>query len=164
MREHRYSIDFPHSAERLWALMQDYDRWPEYAPMVISVKILHPGDATGSGLLRRVIYPMPFGRRGAALELVTDVEANRGYTYTMISREPGNDQTGHVRLEPLGPAQTRLHFDERYHLTKAPYKWFEGQIYRFINKKNEESMRALSQWLTDHPEYRPDLIAARTAS
>ena len=159
MREHRYSVDFPHSAERLWALMQDYDRWPDYAPMVLAVEVLHPGDADGNGLLRRVIYPMPFGRRGAALELVTDVEANRGYTYTMISREPGNDQTGHVRLEPLGPSETRLHFDERYHLTKAPYRWFEAQIYRFINKKNEESMRALSQWLTDHPEYRPDLVA-----
>jgi hypothetical protein len=158
VREHRYSVDFPHSAERLWALMQDYARWPDYAPMVIAVEVLHPGDEGGNGLLRRVIYPMPFGRRGAALELVTDVVPNRGYTYTMISREPGNDQTGHVRLEPLGPGRTRLHFDERYHLTKAPYRWFEGPIYRFINKKNEESMRALSQWLTDHPEYRPDLI------
>jgi hypothetical protein len=138
--------------------MQDYARWPDYAPMVIAVEVLHAGDEGGNGLLRRVIYPMPFGRRGAALELVTDVVPNRGYTYTMISREPGNDQTGHVRLEPLGPGRTRLHFDERYHLTKAPYRWFEGPIYRFINKKNEESMRALSQWLTDHPEYRPDLI------
>ena len=28
-----------------------------------------------------------------------------------------------------------------------------------INRKNEESMRALSAWLTAHPEYRPDLSA-----
>ena len=163
MREHRYSIDFPHCAARLWALMQDYDRWPEYAPMVIAVEVLHPGDKDGNGLLRRVIYPMPFGRRGAALELVTDVVANGGYSYKMISRQPGNDQIGHVRLEALGQNQTRLHFDERYHLTGIPWKWFEGPIYRFINKKNEESMRALSQWLTDHPEYRPDLVEGPSA-
>jgi len=25
--------------------------------------------------------------------------------------------------------------------------------YRFINRKNEESMRQLSAWLTAHPEY-----------
>ena len=75
----------------------------------------------------------------------------------MLSREPGNDQTGRVRLEPLGPGKTRLHFEERYHLTSFPWRLFEAQIYRFINKKNEESMRALSQWLSDHPEYRPDL-------
>ena len=160
MREHRYSVDLPHGPARLWALMQDYGRWPEYAPMVIAVEILHPGDSGGNGLLRRVIYPLPLGRRGAALELVTDVAPNCGYSYTMISREPGNDQTGRLRLEALGPNRTRLSFEERYHLTSAPWRWFEGAIYRFINKKNEESMRAMSEWLSAHPEYRPDLLEA----
>jgi ribosome-associated toxin RatA of RatAB toxin-antitoxin module len=157
MREHRYTLDLPHSPERLWALMQDYARWPEYAPMVLAVEVLHPGDARGNGLLRRVIYRLPLGRRGAALELVTELEPARGYTYTMLSREPGNDQTGRVRLEPLGPGRTRLHFEERYQLTSWPWRLLEGPIYRFINRKNEASMRALSQWLVDHPEYRPDL-------
>jgi len=158
MREHRYTLDLPHSPARLWALMQDYARWPEFAPAVLEVQVLWPGDARGNGLLRRVIYPMPLGRRGAALELVTDVEPERGYTYTMISREPGNDQTGRLRLEPVGPNRTHLHFEERYHLVSRPWAWFEGPIYRFINRKNEESMRALSQWLTDHPDYRADLV------
>ena len=76
----------------------------------------------------------------------------------MISREVGNDQTGRLRLESLGPNRTRLHFEERYHLTSAPWKWFEGPIYRFINKQNEQSMQRLSQWLTDHSEYRPELV------
>ena len=40
----------------------------------------------------------------------------------------------------------------------APFRWFEGQIYAFINKKNEESMRRASAWLTEHPEYRADLM------
>lgn len=156
MREHRYSMDMPHPPERVWALMQDYDRWIEYAPMVIRVDVLHAGDKEGNGLLRRVIYKMPFGRQGSALELVTEVEAARGYTYTMISRDPGNDQTGRLRLEPTANG-TRLHFEERYHLTRAPWKWLEGPIYGFINRQNERSMRALSQWLSDHPEYRSDL-------
>ena len=82
------------------------------------------------------------GREGSALELVSDVEPERGYTYTMISGTPGNDQIGHVRLEPLGPNRTRFHFDERYNLQQAPFKWFEGPIYKFINKNNEDSMRA----------------------
>ena len=158
MREHRYTLEFPHSAARVWALMQDYDRWADYAPMVDSVEILEPGDANGNGLLRRVVFPMPFGRKGEAFERVTEVVPEGGYTYTMLSKEPGNDQTGKLRLEALGPGKSRLHFEERYHLTKAPWKWFEGAIYRFINKKNEESMRALSQWLVDNPEYRRDLI------
>ncbi len=125
--------------------------------MVTRVQVLHPGDAQGNGLLRRVIYRLPLGRQGSALELVTEVTPARSYTYTMISREPGNDQTGRVRLEPLGKDYTRLHFEERYHLTKAPWRWVEGAIYRFINRQNEASMRALSTWLSEHPEYRTDL-------
>ena len=156
MREHRYVLDLPHPPQRLWALMQDYGRWSEYAPMVLRVEVLHPGDEGGNGLLRRVIYRLPFGRRGCALELVTDVEPARGYTYTMIGRSPGNDQRGRLRLQPLGSG-TRLFFEEHYQLTSLPWKWFEGPIYRFINRKNEESMQRLSDWLTRHPEYRPDL-------
>ena len=158
MREHRYTIEMPHSPARLWALFQDYENWTAYAPMVRRVDVVWPGDADGNGLLRRVIYDMPLGRSGSALELVTDVEPERGYTFTMLSREPGNDQTGKVRLEPAGPNRTRFSFEERYHLTKAPWKWFEGPIYRFINKKNEASMRRAAAWLTEHPEYRPDLV------
>jgi ribosome-associated toxin RatA of RatAB toxin-antitoxin module len=157
VREHRYSVELPHRAERLWALMQDYERWTDYAPMVQRVEVLHAGDARGNGLLRRVVYRMPLGRTGCALELVTQVEPARGYAYTMLSRTPGNDQTGRLRLEPLGPARTRLHFEERYHLESAPWKWFEAPIYRFINRQNETSMQRLSEWLTAHPEYRPDL-------
>jgi hypothetical protein len=59
MREHRYTLDMPHSARRVWALMQDYDRWSVYAPMVLRVEVLHPGDDGGNGLLRRVVYKMP---------------------------------------------------------------------------------------------------------
>ena len=157
MREHRYSIEMPHSAARIWALFQDYDKWSEYAPMVLDVAVLWPGDEHHNGRLRRVTYKLPLGRKGSALELVTDVEPERGYTYTMISPKPGNDQIGHIRLEQLGADRTLFLFDERYNLTSAPWKWFEGSIYRFINRQNEDSMRRASTWLTDHPEYRADL-------
>jgi hypothetical protein len=78
----------------------------------------------------------------------------------MISQKPGNDQIGHVRLEPVATNRTRFEFDERYNLTSLPWKWFEGPIYKFINKNNEDSMRRASAWLTAHPEYRPDLVDA----
>jgi len=158
MREHRYTLEMPHSHRRIWALFQDYDRWPDYAPMVARVDVLWPGDEHHNGRLRRVIFKLPFGRRGAALELVSDVEPERGYSYTMISTDPDNDQTGAIRLDPIGHNRTLFSFEERYHLTKLPYKWFEGAIYRFINRQNETSMRGASQYLTDHPDYRPDLV------
>ena len=40
MREHRYTLDLPHPPARLWALMQDYGRWTEYAPMVVAVDVV----------------------------------------------------------------------------------------------------------------------------
>jgi hypothetical protein len=161
VREHRYSFEMPHPAARVWALFQDYDRWTDYAPMVVRVDVLWPGDEHQNGRLRRVIYKLPGGRRGSALELVHDVEespAGYGYTFTMISNDPGNDQTGKVRLDPVASDRTRFSFEERYNLTKVPWKWFEGPIYRFINKNNEDSMRRASEWLSAHPEYRADLV------
>ena len=153
MIEHRYHLDLPHERSRIWSLMNDYPKWAEYAPMVVAVEILHAGDANGNGLLRRVVYQMPFGRTGCALELVTDVVPDRGYRYTMISKTPGNDQTGVLRLEDLDDGHTRLHFEERYSLVAWPWRLFERRIYRFINRKNEQSMQAMSAWLAAHPEY-----------
>lgn len=153
MREHRFTMEFPHSVERVWALFQRYDLWASYAPMVIRVDVVHPGDERGNGLLRRVIYKLPGGRRGSALELVTDVVPNEGYTYTMLSKRPGNDQTGRVRLESLGPNRTMFHFEERYNITNPILKRFEERIYKFINKQNEDSMRRASAWLSAHPEF-----------
>jgi hypothetical protein len=71
-----------------------------------------------------------------------------------------NSQTGAVRLVALGPNRTRLDFEERFNITKPPRKWFEGPIYRFINRKNEASMRGFSRWLSDHPDFRPDLVGS----
>src|SRR6185295_14114950 len=58
MREHEYTVDLPHAAPRLWALFQRYDLWKEFAPAVLDVDVVYPGDAGGNGLLRRVEYPL----------------------------------------------------------------------------------------------------------
>src|SRR6266404_338375 len=153
MRQHEFTVDLPHSARRLWALFQRYDLWKEYAPAVLDVEVVYPGDAAGNGLLRRVVYPLPFGRRGESFELVKNVHANQGYDYVMLR----TGLSGSMTLEPLGPNRTRLRFRERFHITKAWLAWLEGPIYRFMNKKNEQSMRGAAAWLSAHPEFRPDL-------
>jgi hypothetical protein len=153
MIEHRYHLEVPHDRARVWAIMNDYARWTEFAPMVLGVEVLHPGDQNGNGLVRRVRYRLPLGREGTALELVTGVVPGEGYTYTMLSRTPGNDQTGALRLESLPGGGTRLHFEERYHLVAWPWRLFERRIYAFINRQNEASMRAMSSWLSAHPGY-----------
>ena len=154
MRHHTFQLELPHSAARLWALFQSYDRWKEYAPAVLDVEVVYPGDAAGNGLLRKVIYPLPFGRRGQSFELVTNVRPERGYDYRMLS----SGLSGSMSLEPLGPNRALIRFRESFHLSTPVLRWFEGPIYRFINKKNEESMRGAGAWLAAHPEFRPDLV------
>jgi hypothetical protein len=168
MREHRYSLDLPHSPARIWALMREnalcfsvpptHDRWSEYAPMVLETKVAEPGDAQGNGMVRLLVFKKLFGQRGLAREIVTDVEPELGYTFHM-GREIGT-----VRLERLGPDRTRVHFYEQFHIRKRPWKWFEGIIYRYINRQNERSLQGFSRWLSDHPEYRPDLVEASARS
>jgi polyketide cyclase/dehydrase/lipid transport protein len=154
VRRHEFTVELPQSARRLWALFQRYDLWKEYAPGVLDVEIVHPGDAAGNGLLRRVVYPLPIGRRGESFELVRNVRENEGYDYVMLR----TGLSGSMRLEPLGPNRTRLRFRETFHMTTPVLRWFEGPIYRYINRKNEESMRAAAAWLAAHPEFRPDLV------
>ncbi|UCC59566.1 MAG: SRPBCC family protein [Dehalococcoidia bacterium] len=150
MKEYAYSVDIPHPAERVWTLMNDYDRWPEFAkPMVTGISIAEPGDETGNGLIRHVRFKLPLGIQGTSIETVHDVEPGVGYTYTTQSRTVGK-----LRLEKLGPDSTRLHFEEKVKLN-WPFSWFECRLAKFIANYNRKTMLNMSQWLTDHPEY-PD--------
>jgi polyketide cyclase/dehydrase/lipid transport protein len=153
VRHHEYELEMPFAAARIWALFQRYDLWQEFAPGVLAVEIVYPGDAAGNGLLRRVIYPLPFGRRGESFELVTNVRHNAGYDYVMLR----TGLSGSITLEPLPGNRTRLRFKECFHLRTPVVRWFEGPIYRYINRKNEASMRGAAAWLEAHPEFRPDL-------
>jgi hypothetical protein len=154
VRQHEFTIELPHSPARLWALFQRYDLWKEYAPGVIDVEIVEDGDVNGNGLVRRVVYPLPFGRRGEAYERVENVKPNQGYDYVMMR----SGLRGSLSLEPAGPNRTRLRFRETFHMTQPILRWFEGPIYRYINKKNEASMRGAAAWLTAHTDFRPDLV------
>lgn len=153
MRHHEYEIELPFSARRLWALFQRYDLWKEYAPAVLDVEVVYPGDADGNGLVRKVIYPLPLGRRGESFELVKNVVPGRGYDYVMLR----GGLTGSIALEAAGANRTRLRFRESFHMDTPVLKWFEAPIYRFINRKNEESMRGAAAWLARHPDFHPEL-------
>ena len=81
-----------------------------------------------------------------------------GYDYVMLR----GGLSGSVSLEPVGVNRTRLRFRESFHIDNPVLRWFEGPIYRFINKKNEESMRGAADWLAKHPEFRADLMEPET--
>ena len=149
MREYGYFIDLPHPTARIWTLMQDYSKWAEFAkPMVTGIQVVAPGDATGNGLVRHVHYKLPMGFRGKSIETISDMQPGVGYTYT--SRK---GTVGKVRLEPLSADKTRLHFEEKLKLN-PPFSWFEDSLQKFMEKYNRKTMLNMSQWLTDHPEYK----------
>ena len=151
MKEYQYSIDMPHSAQRVWALMNDYDKWPEFAkPMVTGVNVAKKGDEKGNGLVREVKYKLPLGFSGRSRETISDVEPGVGYTYSDNNATIGT--VGKLRLEKLGPNSTRLHFEERIQL-KWPLGLFGGRIQKFIAQYNRKTMLNMSKWLTEHPEY-----------
>jgi hypothetical protein len=148
MREYGYSIDLPHSADRIWTLMQDYDKWPEFAkPMVTGIEIGNKGDEDGNGLVRRVNYKLPLGFKGTSIETLSDLEPGVGYTYTSLK-----GTVGKVKLEPIGENNTRLHFEEKLKL-RPPFSWFEGRLQKFMEKYNRKTMLNMGHWLTQHPEY-----------
>ena len=97
MKEYQYSIDMPHSAQRVWALMNDYDKWVEFAkPMVTGVNVAKQGDEKGNGLVREVKYKLPLGLSGRSRETIYDVEPGIGYNYwncwKIETREAGSKQ------------------------------------------------------------------------
>ena len=148
MKEYGYSIDLPHSADRIWTLMQDYDKWPEFAkPMVTGIEVVDKGDENGNGLVRRVNYRLPLGFKGTSIETLSDLEPGVGYTYTSLK-----GTVGKIKLEPIGGKNTRLHFEEKLKL-KPPFSWFEGRLQKFMEKYNRKTMLNMSKWLTEHPEY-----------
>ncbi len=159
MKEYSYYIDMPHSSERIWTAMNDYDRWPEFAkPFVTDVSVARRGDENGEGLVRHVDYKLPFGLKGTSIETISDVIPGIQYTYTS-----DGGTVGIIRLEKMGPDNTRLHFEERL-IMRWPLSLFEGGIQKFIEKYNRKTMLKMSQWLTEHPEYakataEPSLVA-----
>lgn len=50
------------------------------------MEIVWPGDVDGNGLLRKVVYPLPFGGRGELFELVKKAVKDGSYDYVILSR------------------------------------------------------------------------------
>ena len=111
MREYGYSLDLPHSAGRVWAIMQDYDRWHLFAgPMVTGIRVLEHGDKDGNGLVRCVNYKLPLGFKGESIETISQIVAKNDIMEEAFERCVKHLKANDVDLksDPLtiGPALT----------------------------------------------------------
>jgi uncharacterized membrane protein len=76
MRHFTKTIEIAAPPERIWPVMTDIERWPEWTPSVTSIKKLD-GKPFGVGSRARVTQP----KLRPALWRVSEIEAGRGFTW-----------------------------------------------------------------------------------
>ena len=89
------SIDIAAPPERIWAIMSDVARWPEWTPTVTSIEMLD-GEPLRIGARARIRQP----RLPAAVWTVTVVEPGRRFAWRSVA--PGLTSVADHRIEPRG--------------------------------------------------------------
>jgi uncharacterized membrane protein len=89
------TFDVQASAERVFSVLQDVERWPEWTSTMTAVKKMDDGPlVVGSKVRVRQPQLLP------AVWLVTGLEKNRVFTWG--TRSPGIQITGDHRIESVG--------------------------------------------------------------
>ena len=88
------AVEIAAPPERVWAVLADLERWPEWTPSVTSVELLAPGPLA-VGTRARVSQP----KLKPAIWEVTEVKP--GMSFTWVTRQPGLLVTGLHQLEPI---------------------------------------------------------------
>lgn len=89
------AIDIDAPPDRVWAVMSDVERWPEWTESMAKVERLEPGPLT-LGSTARVKQP----RLAAATWRVTAFDLGKGFVWE--SRTMGSHVIGGHRIEPRG--------------------------------------------------------------
>jgi uncharacterized protein YndB with AHSA1/START domain len=93
MRDFRIAVDIVAPPDRVWAVMADIDRWPEWTPTVTRIQRLDRGPlAVGS----RVRIRQP--RLPAAVWQVSELLEGRSFTW--VSQSPGVRAVAKHSVEP----------------------------------------------------------------
>ncbi len=82
MRHFRIEVDVDASPARVWSVMSDFARWPEWTPTVTSIEQLHPGALTPG---MRILIRQP--KLPPAVWQLTGLK--EGQSFECITRGPG---------------------------------------------------------------------------
>jgi hypothetical protein len=146
MQDHRYAFEIDATPEELWTIF-----WSHREGVVVHgdvrIEILHPGDATGNGLIRHCHFRVPryllSGGVGRSWEWLTEVVPGESWRYDGVGKPLWSKATGHTRLEDLGDGRTRVHFRETYHVYNPLLRLaLERRVHRFISKDNDRLMKS----------------------
>jgi uncharacterized membrane protein len=97
----RISIDVAALPDRVWEVLVDVERWPEWTQSVTSVRVLDDGPlAVGS----RVEVSQPKIPTGTYTVTVLET----GQRFTWEQQQPGSTVVAHHECEPLADGGTRV--------------------------------------------------------
>ena len=99
--EQSTEVDIDASPDRVWAVMSDVERWPEWADTVTAVTRLG-GRNLGLGSRFRVEQP----KLPPTEYVVTEVEPGEGFTW--VATGPGVRTTARHRVEPVAGSGSRV--------------------------------------------------------
>jgi uncharacterized membrane protein len=89
------AVEIEAAPDRVWAVMRDIERWPEWTPTVTSIERLDHGPlALGSRALIRQPKLLPANWE------ITELEEGRGFTW--VTRSPGVSVAGRHWVEASG--------------------------------------------------------------
>jgi len=94
-----YSIDINAAPERVWDVMTDVERWPEWTASMSEVRLIE-GDRLAVGARVRVRQP----KLPASTLEVTELEPERAFTWQAAS--PGVNFVGKHEIAPAGTGVT----------------------------------------------------------
>jgi len=100
------AVEISAPRDRVWSIMSDIARWPEWTPTVTSVELLDPGPLA-IGNRARIRQP----RLPQAVWRITELDPGRSFTW--VTRSPGVEVTARHSVEPSGTgvrAHLALHF------------------------------------------------------
>ena len=123
--EERTSIDVAASMDRVWAVLVDVERWPEWTDSVSSVRRLDAGPLTVGS---RVEISQP--RIPTGTYTVTALEP--GSAFTWEQRQPGSTVTAHHECARLPDGGTRV---ELRVVMSGAVGGVVGRLYRKLTKR-----------------------------
>jgi len=145
MRKHVLTFDVEATPKELWDLFWASQRQDlDYEG--VQIKILHPGDALGEGLVRHCKFRVPryllSGGVAQSWEWITNVKPYEHWKYDAIGKPLWSRAEGWTRLEDIGNGMTRLRFEESYHVFNPVMRaLLEKRVHDFISRDNDKRIR-----------------------
>jgi hypothetical protein len=144
VQDHGFSVDVSGTPDEVWGVFWSHRRGTRTHGDV-TIEILHPGDASGEGLVRHCTFPVPrwllSGGRGVSWEWLTEVQPGQSWRYDAVGKPLWSKATGWTRLEDLGGGRTRIHFRETYHAFNPVLRTlFERRVHQAISKSNDTTL------------------------